>query len=1267
MDRLLSYLRLAGAILLCVLTFIAASAATAQSITNIASVTWQQGGQTMTAASNLVTITKVAARASIATYTGAAGGSTSLTFTPSTCIRASPSSSSNGAAEAKTTANVLQSSSIAVGGMLYFTVNAPQQNLDPNAADSIQVLLTTSSNDKETVTAYESGPNTGLFIGAVPTVPAPPAPIQGNCALSVAVGDTVTIAALPAGAAAPVATAQMSVTQDPFGYVFDSASGNAVNGTSVTLINAATGTPAQVLAADGVSSWPSTIVTGQSVTDGAGTSFTLNAGQYLFPVVAAGQYRLVVAPAPPYSAPSVATSEDLAGIVRPGGTPVEISQASYGNIFSVGAGGAVRVDVPVDRPAMRLTLSKSASRASAQAGNVIFYTVALGNPDPGARRNVVVVDKPASQLRIRPDSVRLDGAPAGPAVSFSADGHIMTVKLSSVAGSSNHILTYAAVVRTNSVPGAAPNNVAVTNSRGLSSTAAAVVRIVADQLTDRMTLVGRVTGGGCSRDGAREGIANVRLMLEDGSFAITDEDGRYHFDGLVPGDHVVAAAPMTLPPGGHFENCSRSTRNAGSASSRFVSGQGGSLLVADFYAVLPPPELAKAEQRKTGPSALRSDASLPGAAPLTSPAVLSDKAVAGADTDWLAFGDGPDGFLFPGTDQNPRSPAIRVVIRHRDGQKIELSANGKPVQTVAFDGVKHSSNHSFAVSLWSGVPLDEERTQLSATVRNRDGSTARTFTRDVYFSNVAASATLVPEQTHLVADGRRRPVIALRILDRNGRPVHRGLAGDLTISEPYESADVDTAMQQRSLSRLGRDTPHWAVTGDDGIAYVELMPTMVSGAIHLGFTFDDNGQKRQRTIDSWVVPGNIPWTLVGIAEGSVGARSIAHVMQRSGKFDSDLGSHARTAFYVKGRVLGKYLLTLAYDSTKQSADQPLAGSIDPKAYYTVYADGSSRQFDAASRSKLYVRIEARSFYGLFGDFQTGFSQTQLAHYDRVLTGVAGEATLGGVHVKAFGAKTATIERHLEIQGGGVSGPYSLGTNAIVENSETVTLQVRDRYRSNQIISSTVLTRFIDYDVDLLSGTIMFKQPVLSHDSNLDPQFIIVDFDVEPELAAADRMVGGGRADWTSPNHQLRVGATFLSTVGANAISRRARTNLVALDLKADPNSHTEIRAEVAVSRTNGVTSRAWQVEAETHTRSLDLLAYVHSTDADYGVGNTGNAELGWRKYGLDGKLRLTDHFAILSSLWDDQSLTSTTNRRALQVKAEYHFRPDRFSCRPQRL
>ena len=51
---------------------------------------------------------------------------------------------------------------------------------------------------------------------------------------------------------------------------------------------------------------------------------------------------------------------------------------------------------------------------------------------------------------------------------------------------------------------------------------------------------------------------------------------------------------------------------------------------------------------------------------------------------------------------------------------------------------------------------------------------------------------------------------------------------------------------------------------------------------------------------------------------------------------------ARAALYLKGKVLGQYLLTLSYDSEKVT-DKRLFNEIDPNTFYPGYGDSSIRK------------------------------------------------------------------------------------------------------------------------------------------------------------------------------------------------------------------------------------------------------------------------------------------------------------------------------------
>src|SRR5438128_355595 len=98
--------------------------------------------------------------------------------------------------------------------------------------------------------------------------------------------------------------------------------------------------------------------------------------------------------------------------------------------------------------------------------------------------------------------------------------------------------------------------------------------------------------------------------------------------------------------------------------------------------------------------------------------------------------------------------------------------------------------------------------------------------------------------------------------------------------------------------------------------------------------------------------------------------------------DSDVVTEGRIALYAKGRIRGKWLMTLAYDSDKKEAETRFGSAIDPDSYYTVYADRSERRFDAASVRKLYLKLERPQFYALFGDYETGIDEPELARYVR---------------------------------------------------------------------------------------------------------------------------------------------------------------------------------------------------------------------------------------------------------------------------------------------
>ena len=1215
-----------------------------QTIKNVANAEWTVNGSTQKTPSNEVVLTTKplpvpAAGIEIFRF-GRGSGSISAPVAPTKCeansgtVMVTPQGAFAGVAT--NPASLLPEDSFTAGEPVIFGLTSLAHNSDPNAIDTVDVTVTMANGDKEDITLTESAANSSRFFGMLNSARIPPALQQNDCKLSVAPGASVRLTVVTKDSLSLSATATIDFLVDANGTSFDSGDGVAVTGTQITLIDVRTGAPAIVYGSDGVSRFPSTIVTGQNVTDAAGTVYTFAPGDYRFPFVAPGEYRLVFGPPSPYTAPSQSTAADLAGLIDAHGVPYQIVEGSYGATFTLTDTAPVRIDIPLDRPGTPLVITKTTSSVSAAPGDAVQYRITVTNSDAArSTGRITVKDTLPASMRLRTNTVRWNGTLVTAEV--ASNGRDFNVVLPPLAGGKSGVLTYLAEVRPDATPGDAINHARAQDNRGSSSNEVdASIRIVRDEISDRMTIIGRITEGGCSVDPEKSrGIAGVRVMLQDGSYTVTDDEGRYHFEGVKPGLHVVQIEETTLPLDRKAIDCAQNTRSAESAISRFVEGRGGDLKRADFRAVAAEPRASKAVAVKQRD------------------AVLSDRDAAASGRNWTEGQTAGVEWLFPAVDHNPRSKAVRVAIKHLPGQRVELSANGKAVNKATFDGTVKSTDGSVAVSLWRAIEIGDNDTMLSARILDANGALVQELQRNVHYSVAAMQAQLIREKSTLVADGVTRPVIAVRMTDRTGRPIKHSMTGDFSVPSPYYPAvEVDT-QQSRQLAGMEKARAVWQVEGENGIAYIELEPTTASGSLPITFTFKDGETTRTQTIDTWLDPGNRPWTIVGFAAGTVGYNTLDDRMEEiSGKVD-DVNTDARIALYAKGRVQGKWLMTLAYDSDKDVDNTRLHGVIDPTAYYTIYADKSQTRYDAASVRKLYLKLERPQFYALFGDFDTNMGETQLAAYQRTLNGAKAEYRSAQVAASAFAADTPYRSRRDELQGAGISGPYQLGARMILANSERITIEVRDRLHSERIIQETVMVRNMDYDMDYNNGTIRFRTPILSRDSDLNPQFIVATYEVE---GVGERVLNaGGRATWQTADEKLRVGATAIHDE-----TDVSKTNLGAVDVRYRPTLETEVRAEFAVSDSKGRngttgnnTANAWLIEAEHHDEQFDILAYIRQRESGYGVGQLNRSEDATRKVGFEGRARLTKDLSLTGSAWQEDYLDTDMLRRAGRLLAEY--------------
>ncbi|MCW8830398.1 MAG: OmpA family protein, partial [Gammaproteobacteria bacterium] len=466
------------------------------------------------------------------------------------------------------------------------------------------------------------------------------------------------------------------------------------------------------------------------------------------------------------------------------------------------------------------------------------------------------------------------------------------------------------------------------------------------------------------------------------------------------------------------------------------------------------------------------------------------------DEYWIKTAEPGTEWLMPAEDSVPKIPAVNIAIKYDPADKYELLQNGKPVNPLFNFGTIKNKASTVARVYWQGVHLKDGENKFEFIVRDKNGVEKQRLTRMVINSGVPVRAELVEGYSRLVADGTYSPVIALRLYDKDDHLVRPGALVEYEVNSPYISKQEIDALDENRLKGLDRKSPKLEV-GAQGVGLVELEPTTESGNVVIKLPFVGN---KDFEIETWLQPDLRDWILVGLAEGTVGYNKLSGNMQSldEANHEDEMYSDGRVAFFAKGKVRGDWLLTTSYDTDKgeYETDNRVNQLIDPDTYYTIYGDGTNQRYDASSSEKLYLKVEREQFYALYGDYDSGLNVTELSNFSRRMTGIKSEMDAGAFSYTAFAAENRNNFVKDEIQGDGTSGLYRFSNQDLVINSEKIIIETRDRFRSEIIIESKSLTRHIDYNIDYQEGTVYFRQPIQSRDTNFNPTYIVADYEVE---------------------------------------------------------------------------------------------------------------------------------------------------------------------------
>ena len=467
--------------------------------------------------------------------------------------------------------DLTQNSLFSAGEALFVEIADADQDIDPGFRDSVQVTLTgANGSDTETILLTETEVASGVFVGYITSTDGPP--VSGDCAIASASGAEIQFGYVDPDD--PDDSLTLIGSLDFSGVVFNSVDGSPVDGALIKLIDTATGLPATVFATDGVTGFPATVTSGGSVTDAAGNVTAFATGQFSFPRVAPGTYQLQIEPPTGLGFPSEASDDELALFFT---GPYE-----RGEVFSIATARSVGGVVPLDVLDAQVFVEKIASRDTVAVGDVVAYRLNISNPASGTLTELVLNDQLPPGFRLVADSLRFDGvAPSVSPVRFDATGRSLEIALPDIAALGVLNVSYVVEVTPGTEEGRAVNNAWVSGQGVASSNRAqAIVFVQDDLLRNNGTIIGEVLVGPCNEPGAP--VAGVRILLEDGTFVLTDEQGRYHVEGLQPGAHVVQMEVSTLPRDLEPLACESNNRFGESATSQFVELQGGSLWRADF-------------------------------------------------------------------------------------------------------------------------------------------------------------------------------------------------------------------------------------------------------------------------------------------------------------------------------------------------------------------------------------------------------------------------------------------------------------------------------------------------------------------------------------------------------------------------------------------------------------------------------------------------------------------------------------------------------------
>ena len=909
---------------------------------------------------------------------------------------------------------------------------------------------------------------------------------------------------------------------------------------------------------------------------------TLIDGYFSFPRLLPGNYSVVVNPPGNYQFPSVVSPQELNGRVNDNGDVLRVFESSYGSAgfvnvvqsggFSDNSLNDSLFDIPLDFIAdAQLLVEKTVNQEVVEIGGLLQYRIDVKNIGGSRVNNVSVIDDLPFGFKYVKDSLRLNGnTVANP---DGGVGPVLTMSIPALDTNQTQSFEYILQATAGAVDSNGINTAYafadVAGTRIESNIARVQVEVERlGVLSDKAFVFGKVfVDSNCDaiQNHGEWPVGGVQLWMQNGSYAITDENGQYSIYGLDAGSHIIKVDPLTLPEGAQLKLLDN--RHGADAGSRFVDLTPGDYHRADFAIACPKASerdriMADIKARNSNMSgdwmlsealrfnaidasagrnqraATNTDAGLSAGtfgtqvtnqsllAPLNDTTVLASPVDSGGVAFEQPGEDEPEllitedvvkditkaqakagTFLWPTGDV---SHLGRFTVVVRDGIAPTLYVNGNAVAGSKIGEQFSNTKENAQVITWYGVDLGEGKNTLEVKGIGPFGNERVLAEKAFYKPGRPAKLLISAPKDVLPADGGRSILpIDVELVDENGYRV-RG----------FNFFDVETEYGQFANPDVQSKVDGYQMRLRHGIGRVHLRSSAKTGEnlirvsnSEFSATYEMTFVASQRSL---------------IAAGIVGAKAGYCSLDANGVKEADDctdGINTQAELFLKGQVRGGMFLTLSYDKDKLG-NTDLLRNINPTDYYPIMGDNSIRGYEAQSRSKLYAKLELDKSFLLWGDYVTDAGNTyrDLARVQRTLTGAKAVYDKDGIRVEAFAAETEDTRLSEEIAANGTALFYRIQQQPVVRNSDVVELITRDRDNAGLIIKVESLNRFQDYTIDYITGDIRFTRAIPSLDSELNPNFIRISYDVTN--GSGDKEIVAGVRVQSQVNEELVVGASY---------------------------------------------------------------------------------------------------------------------------------------------